>query len=62
MAMKKVPQSVRYSTSLQRLDLSCNRIVDLDDAGVDRIPELSNLRLQNNRIEQLPGTFPASNF
>ncbi|KAJ8594116.1 L domain-like protein [Rhizopogon salebrosus TDB-379] len=62
MAMKKVPQSVRYSTSLHRLDLSCNRIVDLDDAGLDRIPELSNLRLQNNGIGQLPWYFPRLKF
>ncbi|OJA16312.1 hypothetical protein AZE42_03367 [Rhizopogon vesiculosus] len=62
MAMKKVPQSVRYSTSLHRLDLSCNRIVDLDEAGLDRIPELSTLRLQNNRIEQLPWYFPRLKF
>lgn len=62
MAMKKVPQSVRHSTSLHRLDLSCNRIVDLDDAGLDRIPELSLLKLQNNRIEQLPWYFPRLKF
>ncbi|KAG1788881.1 uncharacterized protein HD556DRAFT_1496114 [Suillus plorans] len=54
MAMKKVPQSVRHFTSLHRLDLSCNRIVDSEDAGLDRIPELSSLRLQDNRIEQPP--------
>ncbi|KAG6334592.1 hypothetical protein ID866_4502 [Astraeus odoratus] len=58
MAMKKVPQSVRHSASLQRLDLSCNRIVDLDDAGLDRITELNSLKLQNNRMEQLPWYFP----
>ncbi|KIJ68033.1 hypothetical protein HYDPIDRAFT_173731 [Hydnomerulius pinastri MD-312] len=58
MAMKKVPQSVRHSASLHRLDLSCNRIVDLDDAGLDRIPELSTLKLQNNRMELLPWYFP----
>ena len=58
MAMKKVPQSVRHSASLHRLDLSCNRIVDLDDAGLDRIPDLSILKLQNNRMEQLPWYFP----
>ena len=58
MAMKKVPQSVRYSTSLQRLELSCNRIMDLDEAGLDRIPGLSILKLQNNRMEQLPWYFP----
>jgi adenylate cyclase len=62
MAMKKVPQSVRYSASLHRLDLSCNRIMDLDDAGLDCIPELSNLRLQNNRIDQLPWYFPRLKF
>ncbi|KAG2029697.1 hypothetical protein BDR03DRAFT_906490 [Suillus americanus] len=62
MAMKKVPQSVRHSTSLHRLDLSCNRIVHLDDAGLDRIPELSSLKLQNNRIEQLPWYFPRLKF
>ena len=58
MAMKKVPQNVRYLTSLRRLDLSCNRFMDLDDAGLDRIIELDTLKLQNNRIEQLPWYFP----
>ncbi|KAH7928928.1 PP2C-domain-containing protein [Leucogyrophana mollusca] len=58
MAMKKVPQSVRHSASLHRLDLSCNRIMDLDDAALDRIPDLSTLKLQNNRMEQLPWYFP----
>ena len=57
MAMKKVPQSVRHSASLQRLDLSCNRIVDLDEAGLDRIPGLLSLKVQNNRLEHLPGHF-----
>lgn len=58
MAMKKVPQSVRHSASLYRLDLSCNRIVDLDDAGLDHIFGLTILRLQNNRMEHLPWYFP----
>jgi adenylate cyclase len=58
MAMKKVPQSVRHSSTLQRLDLSCNRIVDLDEAGLDWIPELTYLSLQNNRMEKLPWYFP----
>ncbi|KAI6157939.1 hypothetical protein BKA82DRAFT_4063737 [Pisolithus tinctorius] len=58
MAMKKVPQSVRHSASLHRLDLSCNRIVDLDDAALERIPELNSLKLQNNRLEQLPWYLP----
>lgn len=58
MAMKKVPQSVRHSISLHRLDISCNRIPDLDDSGLDRIPELSNLKAQNNRMDKLPDFFP----
>lgn len=58
MAMKKVPQSVRYCRTLHRLDLSCNRIADLDDAGLDWIPELRSLKVQNNRIERLSWWFP----
>ncbi|KZT04263.1 adenylate cyclase-like protein, partial [Laetiporus sulphureus 93-53] len=58
MAMKKVPQSVRHCSTLRRLDLSCNRIADLDDAGLDRIPELWSLKVQNNRMEKLPWWFP----
>jgi adenylate cyclase len=58
MAMKRVPQSVRHSVTLHHLDISCNRVVDLDDAGLDRIPELRSLKVQNNRIEKLPFYFP----
>ncbi|TFK91615.1 adenylate cyclase-like protein [Polyporus arcularius HHB13444] len=54
MALKKVPQSVRHCRTLQWLDLSCNRIGDLEDAGLDRIPQLRHLKLQNNRMENLP--------
>ncbi|KAF5386069.1 hypothetical protein D9615_002687 [Tricholomella constricta] len=58
MAMKKVPQSVRHSTSLHRLDLSSNRIGDLEEAYLDHIIGLSTLFVQNNRIEKLPWYFP----
>jgi adenylate cyclase len=58
MAMKKVPQSVRHSATLRHLDLSSNRIVDLNDAGLDRLTELTSLSLQNNRMEKLPWYFP----
>ncbi|TCD66325.1 cysteinyl-tRNA synthetase [Steccherinum ochraceum] len=58
MAMKKVPQSIRHCTSLIWLDLSCNRIGDLDDAGLDGIPGLGSLKIQNNRIEKLPWYLP----
>ncbi|KAJ7106275.1 hypothetical protein C8R44DRAFT_638617 [Mycena epipterygia] len=58
MAMKKVPRSLRHSTTLTRLDLSCNRIVTLDEAYLDEIPGLTTLHLQNNRLKKLPWTFP----
>ncbi|KAH9859065.1 hypothetical protein C2E23DRAFT_718101 [Lenzites betulinus] len=58
MALKRVPQSVRHCQTLQRLDLSCNRIAELDDAGLDQIPQLRHLKLQNNRMEKLPFYFP----
>lgn len=58
MAMKRVPQSVRHSVTLFRLDLSSNRIVDLNEAGLSQIPKLNNLNVQNNRMEQLPWYFP----
>ena len=57
MAMKKVPQSVRHSVSLNRLDISCNRIADLEDSGLERIPQLNSLRVQNNRMDKLPEVF-----
>ncbi|KAJ6456413.1 adenylate cyclase [Mycena sanguinolenta] len=58
MAMKKVPHSLRHSTTLTRLDLSCNRIVTLDEAYLDDIPGLTTLHVQNNRLEKLPWSFP----
>lgn len=61
MAMKRVPQSVRHSESLHRLDISSNRIADLDDSGLDRIPGLNNLKAQNNRMDKLPAFFSRMN-
>ncbi|KAI0644684.1 hypothetical protein C8Q79DRAFT_1001946 [Trametes meyenii] len=58
MALKKVPQSVRHCQTLQWLDLSCNRIADLEDAGLQHIPQLRHLKLQNNRMDKLPFYFP----
>ncbi|KIY53425.1 hypothetical protein FISHEDRAFT_63353 [Fistulina hepatica ATCC 64428] len=58
MAMKKVPHSIRESKTLQLLDLSFNRIVELEDAYLDQIPGLVTLRVQNNRLESIPWYFP----
>jgi len=57
MSMKKVPTSVRHSTTLHRLNLSFNHIRDLDDAHLDEIKGLLALFLQNNRLEKLPVNF-----
>lgn len=57
MAMQKVPQSVRHATSLHRLDLSSNRIGDLEDAFLDQITGLMSLKLQNNKLNSLPWHF-----
>jgi adenylate cyclase len=57
MALKRVPPSIRQSSSLTRLDVSCNRIGDLDMAGFEAIPGLMSLKLQNNRLAVLPSYF-----
>jgi adenylate cyclase len=58
MAMKKVPPSLRHCVPLNRLDLTCNRIRDLDDSGLELLPGLDSLFLENNRLATLPRTFP----
>ena len=58
MYMKKVPQSLRHSQTLHRLDLSCNSLKDLEDAYLDHIKGLLMIFLQNNRLEKLPWHFP----
>ncbi|RXW19790.1 hypothetical protein EST38_g6078 [Candolleomyces aberdarensis] len=57
MAMQKVPASVRHSTTLHRLDLSSNRIRNLEDAYLDDIQNLMSLFVQNNKLESLPWYF-----
>jgi len=58
MAMKKGLLKVYAQRSLERLDLSCNRIVDLDEAGLDRIPRLAQPQgTEQPPFERLPGRF-----
>ncbi|KAG6896883.1 hypothetical protein C0992_005508 [Termitomyces sp. T32_za158] len=57
MSMKTVPRSVRHVATLRKLDLSSNRIGNLDQAFLDNSC-LEYLYLQNNRIENLPWYFP----
>jgi adenylate cyclase len=56
MSMKKVPTSIRLITSLQRLDISCNRIVDLEDSGFEKL-QLQLFKAHNNRMDKLPVFF-----
>jgi Leucine-rich repeat (LRR) protein len=58
MSIKKVPQSVQNFTTLMGLDLSSNRIGDINDIALYRLPDLRELRVQNNRLEKLPWYFP----
>ncbi|KAJ7924652.1 hypothetical protein B0H13DRAFT_2315167 [Mycena leptocephala] len=58
MGMKQPPRSLRHSATLTCLNLSCNRIVTLDEAYFDDIPKLIRLHVQNNRLEKLPWSFP----
>ncbi|KAJ9123206.1 hypothetical protein QFC22_001399 [Naganishia vaughanmartiniae] len=54
MALKRVPTSIRHSPALTRLDISCNRIQDLEHAGLNDIPTLVSLKAVNNRLTTLP--------
>lgn len=58
MAMKRIPQSLRHSRTINRLDLSSNRIHELDDGLLDQLVQLKFLWIHNNRIERLSWYFP----
>jgi adenylate cyclase len=58
MSIKKVPQSVQNFTTLMGLDVSSNRIGDINDIALYRLPDIQELRVQNNRMEKLPWYFP----
>lgn len=56
-AMKRVPQSVRQAIGLTRLDLSSNRIVELEHIALNEASELLSLKAHNNRLYALPDYF-----
>ncbi|KAG7098211.1 hypothetical protein E1B28_000179 [Marasmius oreades] len=58
MAYKRLPHSLKHCVTLSRLDVSGNRISDLDQPFLEALPELSTLYVQNNRLEKLPWHFP----
>ena len=57
MALKRVPASIRASMTLSRLDVSCNRIADLESVPLHEISTLLSLKLQNNKLASIPAYF-----
>lgn len=57
MGMKRIPQSVRQITGLTRLDISINRVVELEHCPLDDNQELTTLYAHNNRLSSLPDYF-----
>lgn len=56
-AIKRIPQSIRHAAGLTRLDISNNRILDLDHIRLDELAELTRLDVFNNRLFALPNYF-----
>ncbi|KAN0064637.1 cysteinyl-tRNA synthetase [Thecaphora frezii] len=59
LALKRIPQSIKSSETLTHLDVSNNRIAELAHISLDSIPELMSLKVQNNRLFELPPFFGA---
>ncbi|KIR31680.1 adenylate cyclase [Cryptococcus deuterogattii MMRL2647] len=57
MALKRVPVSIRASTTLARLDVSCNRIADLESVALHEVETLVSLKVQNNKLTSMPSYF-----
>ena len=57
MALKRLPPSIRASTSLARVDVSSNRISDLDSVPLHEISTLLSLKVQNNKLFSIPAYF-----
>jgi adenylate cyclase len=57
MALKRVPPSIRTSATLSRLDISSNRIADLESVPLHEIKTLLSLKVQNNKLSSIPSYF-----
>jgi adenylate cyclase len=57
MALKRVPAGIRASATLSRLDISSNRIADLESVPLHEIPTLLSLKVQNNKLSSIPSYF-----
>ncbi|KAI8141502.1 phosphatase 2C-domain-containing protein [Fennellomyces sp. T-0311] len=52
-----IPQSIRFVRGLEHLNISGNRLRDLQHARLEDIPGLKTMRIYNNRLEKLPKSF-----
>lgn len=52
-----LPQSIRYLRGLEHLNISGNRLRDLQHARLEDIAGLKTMRAFNNRLEKLPKSF-----
>jgi adenylate cyclase len=59
LALKRIPKSIRYAEKLTHLDVSDNRIPELFHINLDEITQLMSLKVQNNRLSELPAYFAA---
>ncbi len=57
MALKRVPASIRASQTLSRLDVSSNRIADLESVPLHEISTLLSIKVQNNKLTSIPSYF-----
>jgi adenylate cyclase len=54
---RRLPASLSLASRLTMLDISNNRIKDLEDAELQKLQSLQGLRLSNNRLTRLPSYF-----
>ena len=54
---RRLPPSLGLASRLTMLDISNNRLQELENAGLHRLSSLQGLRLSNNRITALPSYF-----
>ncbi|KAL1916327.1 uncharacterized protein VTP21DRAFT_5944 [Calcarisporiella thermophila] len=55
--MRHIPSSLQHIETLTHLDLSNNRLRDVELGRLDALRELTNLWLYNNRLETIPSGF-----
>ncbi|KAG2200534.1 hypothetical protein INT47_012320, partial [Mucor saturninus] len=55
-----LPPSTQHIASLEHLNISGNRLRDLDHAHLEEISGLRTLRAINNNLESIPESFPAN--